>query len=73
MELMNNQIKAINDAMSFLTTIWCIKDTSILKEHFTKHLRQLLDSGVDKDVVEHFDRIMHSHLNYVKEYGPYCD
>lgn len=73
MELTYNQIKAINDAMSFLTTIWCIKDLSTLTEHFNRHLVQLLDAGVDKDVVEHFDNLMHSHINYVKECGPYCD
>lgn len=73
MELTYNQIKAINDAMSFLTTIWCIKDVSRLKEHVARHYKQMVDAKVDKNIIDHFDAIMHSHISYIEEYGPHCD
>lgn len=53
------QIKAINDAMSFLAMVASTPAPTrkVYKELVNKHLNQLKDAGVDNNICEHFSAI----------------
>lgn len=72
MEFTYDQIKAINDAMSFLTIIEGNKDVQLLEEYTNRHCKQLVEAGVDKNIVDHFAVLMHSHISYIEACNHYC-
>lgn len=62
------QIKAINDAMSSLTTI-CgnyIHTTEEFKEFRNHHMKMMQDAGVPNDIWDHYNIIATSMYNYNK-------
>lgn len=48
------QIRAINNAMSLLSTVDNIPTTREVRDAFTNHAKELQASGVDINIVEHF-------------------
>ena len=60
------QITAINNGMSMLADLYQTASmmTSLedYKEYTNKHIKALRDSGVDNNIVEHFESLCHSYL-----------
>lgn len=59
------QITAINNAMSVLTTLHEAPGMVSLeefKEYIEFHIKALKDSGVDRDIIEHFKAITNPYL-----------
>lgn len=60
------QITAINNGMSMLADLYQAASmmTSLedYKEYTNKHIKALRDSGVDNNIVEHFESLCHSYL-----------
>ena len=60
------QITAINNGMSMLADLYQTASmmTSLedYKEYTNKHIKALRDSGVDNNIVEHFESLCHSCL-----------
>lgn len=60
------QITAINNGMSMLTGLYQTASmmTSLedYKEYTNQHIKDLRDSGVDNNIVEHFESLCHSCL-----------
>ena len=60
------QTTAINNGMSMLADLYQTASmmTSLedYKEHTNKHIKALRDSGVDNNIVEHFESLCHSYL-----------
>lgn len=73
------QITAINNGMSMLTGLY--QAASIMtsledyKEYTNQHIKALRDSGVDDNIVEHFESLCHSCLpvaeDSVRQYEKY--
>ena len=66
------QITAINNGMSMLADLYQTASmmTSLedYKEYTNQHIKALRDSGVDNNIVEHFESLCHSYLP-VAEYA----
>ena len=60
------QTTAINNGMSMLADLYQTASmmTSLedYKEYTNKHIKALRDSGVDNNIVEHFESLCHSYL-----------
>ena len=60
------QITAINNSMSMLTDLYqtASMTTSLkdYKKYTNQHIKDLRDSGVDNNIVEHFESLCHSCL-----------
>ena len=73
------QITAINNGMSMLADLYQTASmmTSLedYKEYTNQHIKALRDSGVDNNIVEHFESICHSCLpvaeNAVRQHEKY--
>lgn len=73
------QITAINNGMSMLADIRCAAESTISVEDFKaytdRHVKALKDSGVDINIVEHFECLTHFILplaeRAAKEYADY--
>lgn len=65
------QIIAINNGMSMLTGLYRIASmmTSLedYKEYTNQHIKALRDSGVDDNIVEHFESICHCYLSVAED------
>ena len=60
------QITAINNVMSMLADLYqtasMVTSLEDYKEYTNKHIKALRDSGVDNNIVEHFESLCHSYL-----------
>lgn len=73
------QITAINNGMSMIANLEnvCMIAESIkeFKEYTDRHITALKDSGVDINIVEHFESLCHSYLplaeNAVRQHKEY--
>lgn len=73
------QIRAINNGMSMLADLYnaaaCTTSVADFKAYMDKHVKALKDSGVDINIVEHFECLTHFALPLAeqasKEYADY--
>ena len=63
------QITAINNGMSMLADLFeaasMMSSIEDYKEYTNQHIKALRDSGVDNNIVEHFESLCHSYLPVV--------
>lgn len=61
------QIKAINDAMSTLANLLGITDFTRLCETMAGHQEALLNAEVDIEIIKHFETLVLLHIHYVEQ------
>lgn len=61
------QIKAINDAMSVLINIGMITDFQRLCDIMAKHQEALVNAEVDIDIIKHFETLVCLHISYMEQ------
>ena len=65
------QITAINNGMSMLADLFeaasMISSIEDYKEYTNQHIKALRDSGVDNNIVEHFESLCHSYLSIAED------
>ena len=65
------QITAINNGMSMLADLFeaasMMSSIEDYKEYTNQHIKALRDSGVDNNIVEHFESLCHSYLPVVED------
>ena len=61
------QIKAINDAMSTLLNMWGITDFKELCETMGNHQEALENAGVDMSIIQHFETLVLLYIDHVSQ------